>query len=225
MLTRQDKEQHVKEIQDLISKSQSIIIWDYHGLTANQISGLRSEIKKGGSVNTVYKNRVAKIAFEAAGKKEILEHLTGPSSFLFTMDDSADSIKAILKLIKETEGKISFKAGYIDGEYHDANGVLEMATLPGKEDLLSMLLSVLQANVRNLAYSLSQVAESKPAGEEKAEEIKAPEVEDLKEEAKSEEPKAGESTKEIKDDNTTVEETTEIKEEPEVKKVEEEKGE
>lgn len=202
MLTKQQKEVHVKEIKDLISKSHSIIIWDYHGLTSNQISDLRKSIKAAGAINTVYKNRVAKIAFEAEGKKEILDHLVGPSSFLFTLDDNQQSIKEILKVIKETEGKISFKAGYVDGEFYDADSVLEIASLPGKEELLSMLLSVLQANIRNLAYSLSQVATKAPADNTPSEEVKTESQENNEESEDA-------SNNENKDNNTVEENSTE----------------
>jgi len=122
---------------------------------------------------------VAKIAFEESGKEEILETLVGPSSFLFIEEDESNALKELNNFIKEHEGKISFKAGYIDGEYYDAEAIAEVAGLPSKDDLLSMLLSALTGTMRNLAYALSQIAEQAPQGEAAVETV----TEEVKEEA------------------------------------------
>ncbi len=182
-ITRQQKENHVAEIKDLLSTSNIVIVWDYLGLTAESVSEIRTTIRNEKAVNKVYKNRVAKIAFKESGKEEILEHLTGPSSFLFINDDESKALNELNKFIKENEN-LSFKAGYIDGEFYDAQGVAEIAGLPSKDDLLSMLLSALTGTMRNLAYALSQIAESAPADNTPA----APAVEEtVTEEVKEEE--------------------------------------
>ncbi len=199
-ITRTQKENHVQEIKDLISKSNIIIVWDYLGLNASEISEVRTSIRNNNGVNKVYKNRVAKVGFEQSGKNEILEHLVGPSSFLFIESDESNALAELNKFIKKNEG-ISFKAGYIDGEFYDAEAVAEIAGLPSKEDLLSMLLSALQGTMRNLAYALSQIAEQAPADtsattteskedvvvEEVATEEVAPAAEEAVEETKEEE--------------------------------------
>jgi len=158
-ITRQQKEQHVAEIKDLISKSKIIIVWDYLGLTAHEISEIRVKIKNENAINKVYKNLIAKIAFKESGKEEILDSLKGPSSFLFIDDEDSNALLELNKFIKKNDN-LSFKAGYIDGEFYDKEGIAEIAGLPSKDDLLSMLLSALQGTMRNLAYALSQVAES-----------------------------------------------------------------
>ena len=158
-ITRQQKEQHVAEIKDLISKSKIIIVWDYLGLTAHEISEIRVKIKNENAINKVYKNLIAKIAFKESGKEEILDSLKGPSSFLFIENEDSKALSELNKFIKGND-KLSFKAGYIDGEFYDKEGIAEIAGLPSKDDLLSMLLSALQGTMRNLAYALSQVAES-----------------------------------------------------------------
>ncbi len=179
-ITRQQKENHVAEIKDLLSKSNIVIVWDYLGLTAEEVSGIRSTIRNENAVNKVYKNRVAKIAFQESGKEEILDHLTGPSSFLFIEDEDSKALNELNKFIKENEN-LSFKAGYIDGEFYDAQGVTEIAGLPSKDDLLSMLLSALQGTMRNLAYAISQIAESAPA-DDSAAPVEETATEEVKEE-------------------------------------------
>lgn len=158
-ITRQQKEQHVAEIKDLISKSSIIIVWDYLGLTAHEISEVRAKLKEHKAINKVYKNLIAKIAFKESGKDEILDSLKGPSSFMFIEDINSKALGELNKFIKEND-KLSFKAGYIDGKFYDKDGTAEIAALPSKDDLLSMLLSALQGTIRNLAYAISQVAET-----------------------------------------------------------------
>ncbi|BDU67818.1 MAG: 50S ribosomal protein L10 [Candidatus Tyloplasma litorale] len=157
-ITRKLKEIHVAELSDLITKSNIIITWDYLGLNAHEVSDIRAIIKKEDAINKVYKNRIAKIAFKNAEKSEILPHLKGPTSFLFIEDESSKALSELNKFIKGNPN-VSFKAGYINGEFYDADGVAEIAGLPSKDDLLSMLLSALQGTMRNLAYSISQIAE------------------------------------------------------------------
>ncbi len=161
-ITRTQKENHVSEIKDLLSKSKIVIVWDYLGINAEEVSDIRTTIRNENAVNKVYKNRVAKIAFKESGKEEIIDHLTGPSAFLFIEEDESKALSELNKFIKENDN-LSFKAGYIDGEFYDAEAVAEIAGLPSKEDLLSMLLSALQGTMRNLAYALSQIAENAPA--------------------------------------------------------------
>ena len=168
-ITRNQKEIHVSEIKDLISRSKIIVIWDYLGLDAQELSDIRTTIRNANASNKVYKNRIASIAFKESGKEEIVAHLEGPSSFLFIEDENSNALKELHKFIKDND-KISFKAGYIDGKFYDTQLITEIAGLPSKDDLLSMLLSALQGTIRNLAFAVSQVAASMPA--EAVEEVK-----------------------------------------------------
>ena len=179
-ITRQQKEKHVEEINNLISKSNMIIVWDYLGLSAEEFSNIRAILRNEEGFNKVYKNRVAKVAFKNSGKEEILEYLTGPSSFLFVESEDSKVLTELNKFIKDNE-QIAFKAAYIDGEFYDTESLKEMAGLPSKNDLLSMLLSALQGTMRNLAYAISQVASKSPSQESATSEEK----EEVKEEIKN----------------------------------------
>jgi len=170
-------------------------------------------------------DRLAKLAFKESGKEEIMDVLTGPNSFLFTFDNDEGSMKELAKAIKANES-LRFKGGYIEGEWYDADKVAEIANLPGKEDLLSMLLSVLQAPMRNLAYSLSQVAEQAPQGDEApAEEPKAEEA-PATEEASTTETPAEENTESAEENKEEVAEETATEEnKEETAEAEEKEGE
>ncbi len=159
-ITRQQKESNVLEIKDLIASSKIIVVWDYLGLDASEVSEIRNEIKSENGISKVFKNRIAKIAFKESDKNEILEHLVGPSSFLFINDENSKALSNLNKFIKKND-KLEFKAGYIDGEFYDKAKITEFAGLPSKNDLLSMLLSALQGTTRGFAYSLTQIADKK----------------------------------------------------------------
>ncbi len=156
-ITRAQKELNLEELRLLISNSKIIVVWEYLGLTANEQSDLRIKLRKANGLNKVFKNRLAKIAFAEANKEEINEVLTGSSSFLFISDDDSTALKELHKIITKHDN-LNFKGGYFEGKFYDGTKVLEFAGLPSKNDLISMLLSVLQGTIRNLAYSLSQVA-------------------------------------------------------------------
>lgn len=165
-ITKKTKVQHLSELRELISKSKIIIVWDYLGLDASEITDIRVSIRNEKATNKIYKNRLAKIAFKENNKNEIIELLTGPSSFLFMDTDESNALSELNKFIKKND-KLSFKAGYINGEFYDSKGVTEIAGLPSKDELLSMLLSALQGTIRNLAYAISQIAEKKENSESK----------------------------------------------------------
>lgn len=161
-INKQKKTLEIKEMEDFISKSSAIVVWNYEGTSAEEFSKLRKDVRNSSGLNKIYKNSLAEIAFKNKGKEEILGELKNSSSFLFTFDNT-DSLKVLFDLISKNK-KLSFKAGYVDGVYYDANKIKEIAGLPSKNVLLSMLLTALQGNIRNLAYSLSQIA-SKKEGE------------------------------------------------------------
>lgn len=160
LLTREQKVEQVKIIKDKIKKSSSIIVWDYFKNDAKSISTLKTNVSSKNAEDIVYKNRIAKIAFQNSGKKEIVEHLKGPSSFLFIYDEESNALKELNDFFKSRKN-YSFKAGYIDGKFYTAESIKEIASLPSKNELLSMLLSVLEGSMRNFAYVLSQVEKTK----------------------------------------------------------------
>lgn len=163
MLTRQDKKVQIENLTKKINSSYAIIVWGYHGLKATDISLIKAKIKEVEGLDKVYKNRIAKIAFKDANKPEIVDYLKDSSSFLIIPAEKSQALAELYKLIKQfTKGKkdpqIKLKAGYIDNIFYGPKEILEIASLPGKDILLSMLLSALQGNIRNLAVVLTEIA-------------------------------------------------------------------
>lgn len=151
-----EKESVVNEVKDLALASQAVVICEYRGLTVKEVSELRKILKEKGARANIYKNTLVDRALSET-HEGVAEYLTGPNLFVFCKDATDGSLKVLTKFAKKHD-LLSIKGGIIDGKVSDAQYIKTLANLPSKEGLVSMLLSVLQAPMRNLAYSLSQVA-------------------------------------------------------------------
>lgn len=149
------KESIVKEVSDLVSSNEATVVCEYRGLTVKQMSELRKILKKNNALALVYKNSLVARATE--GKPELGNYLAGPNLFVFCKDATNGSLKDLAKFAKKNEALV-VKGGLVDGEVRDEKYIKTLASLPSKEGMLSMLLSVLQAPIRNLAYSIKEVA-------------------------------------------------------------------
>ena len=154
------KQAVVSEVSDLINKSNAFVVAEYRGLTVKEISGLRKDLRAKGAHAVVYKNSLVERAVDGKDYKEVETYLEGPNMFIFLEDYSNGSLGYVAKFARKNDNLV-IKGGVIEGRVADADYVKKIAALPNKLGLVSMLLSVLQAPMRNLAYSLSQVAENK----------------------------------------------------------------
>ena len=153
------KEAVVNEIANLLKDNGAMVICEYRGLTVAKISKLRNDLREKGASMCVYKNSLVTRALKDT-HEGIEEYLAGPNVYVFAKDATDGSLKVLTKFAKKNE-ELVLKGGIIDGKVRDTDYVMTIASLPSKEGLVSMLLSVLQAPMRNLAYSLGQVAEHK----------------------------------------------------------------
>ncbi|WEV45820.1 50S ribosomal protein L10 [Streptococcaceae bacterium ESL0687] len=138
----------------------SVVVADSRGLTVEQDTVLRKELREAGVEFKVVKNSILRRAAEKAGLNELAESFVGPSAVAFSNEDAIAPAK-ILSEFAKTADALEIKAGVIDGQFSSKEEIAAIASLPGREGLLSMLLSVLQAPVRNVAYAINAVAESK----------------------------------------------------------------
>lgn len=150
----------VQEIADKFQAAASVVVVDYRGLTVGQVTELRKQLREAGVEFKVYKNTLTRRASEIAGVEGINEFLTGPNAVAFSNEDVVAPAKIINDFAKKNEA-LEIKAGIIEGNVSSADDVKALAELPSREGLLSMLLSVLQAPVRNFALATKAVAEQK----------------------------------------------------------------
>ncbi|MBM6616126.1 50S ribosomal protein L10 [Bacillus suaedaesalsae] len=154
------KKQVVTEIADKLRDSKSTIVVDYRGLTVSQVTELRKQLREAGIDFKVYKNTMTRRAATDAGLEGLNEFLTGPNAIAFGGEDVIAPAKILNEFAKKNE-KLEIKAGVIEGNIATVEEVKALAELPSREGLLSMLLSVLQAPIRNLALAAKAVADQK----------------------------------------------------------------
>ncbi|MBP2242861.1 large subunit ribosomal protein L10 [Cytobacillus eiseniae] len=156
----EQKKQIVDEIADKFKASVSTVVVDYRGLTVAEVTELRKQLREAGVEFKVYKNSLTRRAAESAELAGLNEVLTGPNAVAFSTEDVVAPAKIINDFAKKHEA-LEIKAGIIEGNVSTAEEVKALAELPSREGLLSMVLSVLQAPIRNLALAAKAVADQK----------------------------------------------------------------
>jgi len=154
------KKQIVQEIADKFKSSKSTIVVDYRGLNVAEVTELRKQLRDAGIDFKVYKNTLTRLAAESAEIAELNSVLTGPNAIAFSNEDVIAPAKILNDFAKKHEA-LEIKAGVIEGNVASVEEVKALAELPSREGLLSMLLSVLQAPIRNLALATKAVADQK----------------------------------------------------------------
>lgn len=157
----------VQEISDKMKDSAAVVVVDYRGLTVAQVTELRKQLREANVDMTVYKNTMTRRAAEEHGYEGLNEFLTGPNAIAFSKDDVIAPAKVLNNFAKEND-KLEIKAGIIEGNIVSVDEIKALADLPSREGLLSMLLSVLQAPMRNVALATKAVADQKEEDEQGA---------------------------------------------------------
>ena len=168
----------VAEISENIKGAQSVVLVDYRGLTVEQDTRLRKELREAGIVYKVYKNTMMNFAFKGTEFEALAEYLEGPSAVAISTTDATAPARIICKFAKEAKA-LEVKGGVVEGTAYDAKGIAAIAEIPSREELLSRLLGSMQSPVTNFARVMKQLAEKggaseceAPAAEAVAEEVK-----------------------------------------------------
>jgi len=152
------KQQQVAEVSEKLRASACTVVADYRGLNVSQVTELRKQLREAGVEFSVLKNTLTRRATAATELTELDEHLTGPTAIAFSNEDAVAPAKILVEFAKKNEA-LKVKAGVLEGQVVDATQIKALADLPSREGLLSMLLSVLQAPVRNFALAVKAVAD------------------------------------------------------------------
>ncbi len=165
MAVTEQKKAIVAEMKETLSDAKGAVLIGYSGLTVAQATDLRRKFMAEGVEYKVIKNTLTRIAANELGLADTFAaQLEGPTALATSKEDAVAPARIIEQFIKTTEKEVvTVKAGLVEGEVMDAASVKAIASLPNREGMLSMLLSVLQAPVRNVAYAVKAVAEAQPA--------------------------------------------------------------
>lgn len=156
------KQNVINEITDVAKNSASFILFDYRGLTAEEVTELRRALRDNGAKYKVWKNTLTKRALDGLNYN-LDDCLNGPSAMAYS-DDSVAPIKVLSDFAKEHKA-LEIKGGIVDGEVASLDTIKQLATLPSREGLLTMLASGLIGTVRDLSIALNMLSEEKEKSE------------------------------------------------------------
>ena len=143
----------VEEVFEKFQSASSAVVVDYRGLTVEEVTDLRKQLR-------VIKNTFLKRAADKAGYEGLDDTFSGPTAVAFGGEDITAPARIMAKFAEDHEA-LEIKGGMIEGKIASLEEINALAKLPNRDGLLSMLLSVLQAPVRNFAYAVKAVADSK----------------------------------------------------------------
>ncbi|MCL2478823.1 MAG: 50S ribosomal protein L10 [Treponema sp.] len=150
------KTKSIDHLKELFQTSPDFIFTDYRGLTVEQITALRKQLRVKGAHLKVIKNNFARIAFEQLSAPDVSGYLTGPTAVAISPKDSNEIAKILFDFTKETPA-LNIKGGLIGHSIYNAAQIEAFSKLPGKLELISMLMSVMNGPVRNLAAALNDI--------------------------------------------------------------------
>ncbi len=162
----------VDDIKENFADAQAAVLVDYRGLTVEEDTQLRKQMRENDVVYKVYKNTMVNLAVKGTEFEELVKDLKGPTAIAISKTDATAPARIICKFAKNAPA-LEVKSGIIDGTYYDKAGVEQLSKIPSKEELLSKLLGSIQSPIANFARVIKQIADSKESGDAAAEEAPA----------------------------------------------------
>lgn len=174
MKSREQKQSDLNALTNELSNSKSAMIVSFNKLTVAKDQEFRNQLRDAGAKYQVVKNTIARLAVKGTPYEDASEHFKGVTGIAWTENDAVVLSKTVSKFIKDNADFFSFKAGVVDGKVVDLKQVEAIASLPSKEELISKLLYVLNAQAqrivtvinavpRDLAVVIKQIGEKKEA--------------------------------------------------------------
>ena len=152
------KQPIVAEISEAIKDAQSVVLVDYRGLTVEQDTNLRKQLREAGVTYKVYKNTMMNFAFKGTDFEGLAPYLEGPSAVAISTTDATAPARILAKFAKDAKA-LEIKAGVVEGNVYDAAGMQAISQIPSRDELISKLLGSLQSPITNFARVMNQLAE------------------------------------------------------------------
>ena len=157
------KKAKVEKLTEIIKNSVSGVLVDYKGITVEEDTKLRKELREAGVNYFVEKNTMLLRAFKECGIEGFEEALNGTTALAVSSDDQTAPARILGKFAEKAgDEKFNLKAGFVEGEVYDQAGVIALSKIPSKETLLAQLVGSLQGPIQKLAAVLKAVADKNP---------------------------------------------------------------
>ena len=156
------KEKAVEELAAKIKEAKIVLLTDYRGISVEDVTTLRADLRKNDSEYKVIKNNITRRALDKCGYEGLDELLVGPTAVVMNNEDYLEAAKTIYNFSKDNDF-YKFKCGIIEGKVMSAEEIITLAKLPSKETLIGMLAGALLGNISKLAVALNEVKAQKEA--------------------------------------------------------------
>ena len=161
----QEKQVIIDEIKAKLENAEAAVVIDYMGITVEEANSMRKQLREADVDYTVYKNTLVKRAIEGTKYEGLADALAGPSALAISQTDATAPARVLNKVMKEFK-KMEFKAGVIEGELFDAEGVKAVAEIPSRDELIAKFMGSIQSPITNFARVINQIAEQQGEGAE-----------------------------------------------------------
>ena len=161
----EQKKQVVAQLSERLSASIAGVVVEYKGITVADDTALRKELREAGVEYTVVKNTLLGLAIKGTSLESMSDVLEGATAIATSKDDYVAAARVLNKYAEKIES-FNLKTGYIDGEVISDDKLKELATLPSREVLLSMVANVFSAPIASFARAVQAIADKNSDGAE-----------------------------------------------------------
>lgn len=148
----------IEETKKILGEYSDYIFVDYRGLTVEQITKLRDKLREKDATLKVFKNTFARVAFDELKNDSVAEFLSGPTAIAMVKEDANESAKVLFDFAKDTPALV-VKGAWVENELYDKAKIEAFSKLPGKKQLIAMLMSTINGPARKLAGTLQAYVE------------------------------------------------------------------
>jgi large subunit ribosomal protein L10 len=146
----------VKELHDKFARAVAAVLADFRGLSVQEITALRQQLREASLELTVVKNTLARLAIQETAFEQLSPYLKGPTSITFSYGDPVAPAKVLSAYVKR-QPKLAVRAGLFEGEVVQGEQLSEIADLPPRDVLLAQALAAMQGPVAGLVWTLQGI--------------------------------------------------------------------
>ena len=157
---KQQKQAVIDEIKSKLDGAEAVVLIDYMGTTVAECDAMRKELRENDIDYTVYKNTLIKRAIEGTEFAPLADVLDGPSAIAISKEDATAPARVLKEVIDEFK-KMEFKAGVVEGNFFDQNGIKEIASIPSRDVLIAKFMGSIQSPVSKAVRTFQAIADAK----------------------------------------------------------------